>query len=139
MKTMLPAVLVLLPFIGAFFSGIIGTKNEKARDYFADLIVIAEFVIMTYSFIRYSVTYGDYCHIGEICGLGLNFTFDGFRLLYGLVAAFMWMMTTILSRSISLITTTEIASIFSCSSRSEQQWEFSSPRICSQPSFSSRS
>ncbi len=98
MKTMLPAVLVLLPFIGALFSGIIGTKNEKARDYFADLIVIAEFVIMTYSFLKYSVTYGDYCHIGEICGLGLNFTFDGFRLLYGLVAAFMWMMTTILSR-----------------------------------------
>lgn len=34
----------------------------------------------------------------EFCGFGLNFQMDGFRLLYGCVAALMWMMTTILSR-----------------------------------------
>ena len=36
--------------------------------------------------------------IPEICGFGLNFRLDGFRLIYECVAAFMWMMTTILSR-----------------------------------------
>lgn len=36
--------------------------------------------------------------IPEICGFGLNFRLDGFRLIYGCVAALMWMMTTILSR-----------------------------------------
>lgn len=32
------------------------------------------------------------------CGLGLSFTMDGFRAVYGFVAAFMWMMVTLLSR-----------------------------------------
>lgn len=36
--------------------------------------------------------------IPEVCGFGLNFRLDGFRLIYGCVAALMWMMTTILSR-----------------------------------------
>lgn len=36
--------------------------------------------------------------IPEICGLGLKFTLDGFRAVYGCVAAFMWMMATVFSR-----------------------------------------
>ena len=35
--------------------------------------------------------------IPEVCGFGLNFCMDGFRTLYGCVAALMWLMTTILS------------------------------------------
>lgn len=35
--------------------------------------------------------------IPEICGMGLHFCMDGFRLIYACVAAFMWMMATILS------------------------------------------
>ncbi len=38
------------------------------------------------------------CRIPGICGFGLSFTLDGFRLIYGSVACLMWMMTTILSR-----------------------------------------
>lgn len=34
----------------------------------------------------------------EVCGLGLSFTIDGFRAVYGCVAAFMWMMAAIFSR-----------------------------------------
>ncbi len=37
--------------------------------------------------------------ISKICGFGLHFKLDGFRLIYGCIAAFMWMMTTILSGS----------------------------------------
>ena len=33
-----------------------------------------------------------------ICGLGLHFCLDGFRGVYGIVAAFMWMMTLLFSR-----------------------------------------
>lgn len=102
MTSILPAVLVFLPFVGALFSGIIGTKNEKARDYFADFTVIVEFAVMLFAFITtiMAVINGTNitCHISEICGMGLDLTFDGFRLVYGLVAALMWMMTTILSR-----------------------------------------
>lgn len=35
--------------------------------------------------------------VPEICGFGFHFCMDGFRLIYAGVAAFMWMMTTILS------------------------------------------
>ena len=35
--------------------------------------------------------------IPGICGFGLHFRMDGFRLIYALVAAFMWTMTTLLS------------------------------------------
>lgn len=33
----------------------------------------------------------------KVCGLGLNFTLDGFRAVYVCVAAFMWMMATVFS------------------------------------------
>lgn len=35
--------------------------------------------------------------IGDICGFGVHFTMDGFRLIYALVAVLMWSMTTLLS------------------------------------------
>lgn len=35
--------------------------------------------------------------VPEICGLGLHFCMDGFRLVYGCVAAFMWMMAAFFS------------------------------------------
>ena len=35
--------------------------------------------------------------VSEICGFGLHFRMDGFRLIYGCIAAFMWMMTTLMS------------------------------------------
>lgn len=37
-------------------------------------------------------------NVPEICGFGLHFTLDGFRLIYALIASFMWMMTTVISR-----------------------------------------
>lgn len=33
----------------------------------------------------------------EICGMGLSFTFDGFRIIYACIAAFAWLMTGIFS------------------------------------------
>lgn len=35
--------------------------------------------------------------IPALCGMGLNFTFDGFRLVYCLIAAFMWALTGLFS------------------------------------------
>lgn len=103
---MILAVLVFYPFIGAVLSCIIGKKKEIARDYFADFIVISEFMITLALFVlSYAKTIsGHYnwsfyeCEITGICGMGLHFTMEGFRLVYAMVAAFMWMMTIILSR-----------------------------------------
>lgn len=77
-------------------------RNGRYRDVLADMIVVSEFVLMAALFLVYAkgsdgaAAVG--CTIPAVCGFGLNFTLDGFRMLYGLVAAFMWMMTTILSR-----------------------------------------
>ncbi len=103
---MILAVLVFYPFIGAVLSCIIGKKKEIVRDYFADFIVISEFIITLALFVlsyaktisgHYNWSFYD-CEITGICGMGLHFTMEGFRLVYAMVAAFMWMMTTILSR-----------------------------------------
>ncbi len=41
---------------------------------------------------------GSELYAPGICGLGLHFCLDGFRGVYGIVAAFMWMMTLLFSR-----------------------------------------
>lgn len=35
--------------------------------------------------------------LSNVCGMGLTFTADGFRVIYGMIAAFMWLMTSIFS------------------------------------------
>lgn len=100
-ENMIPAVLVFYPFAGAALSGIIGRKKETVRDYFADFIVVSEFLLAFALFAGNAGKSGAetfyQCYLPGVCGMGLHFTIEGFRLLYGLIAAFMWMMTTILS------------------------------------------
>ena len=95
------AVLVLYPFVGAVVSGLIGRKSEKVRDFFADFVVVSEF-LLTLAVFLINAGSGEevnyYCYIDEICGWGLPLEMDGFRMVYVMIAAFMWMMTTILSR-----------------------------------------
>lgn len=102
--------LVFFPMFGALASYLIGRKNKAARDYTADAIVIVEFALMLYVFCMYytalsraenpanSFGYPLSDTISGFCGMGLHFTIDGFRVLYGLIACFMWMMSTIFSK-----------------------------------------
>ena len=96
------AVLVFYPFLGALGAFITGGKNEKIRDYFSDFIVVSEFLLMLALFFLYAGRAGEEavlsCTVPAVCGFGLHFILDGFRLFYALIAALMWMMTTILSR-----------------------------------------
>ena len=39
-----------------------------------------------------------YFLVPDVCGMGLNFTFDGFRMVYCSIAAFMWLMTACFSK-----------------------------------------
>ena len=80
------AVLVFYPFIGAVLSCIIGKKKEIVRDYFADFIVVSEFMITLALFVlsyaktisgHYNWSFYD-CEITGICGMGLHFTMEGF-------------------------------------------------------------
>lgn len=96
------AILVFYPFLGALVSYMIGTKNENLRDYFADFVTISEFVLMLVTALVFAgkVSGGSALDfvIPEICGLGMTFTLEGFRIIYGVVAALMWMMATLLSK-----------------------------------------
>lgn len=100
--TMSLAILVFYPFLGGLCCYAAGRKSEKARDYLADFVAVSEFLLMlvlcAVSGERIAAGIPEVFTVPEICGMGLCFTLDGFRLIYGTVAAFMWMMTTILSR-----------------------------------------
>ena len=100
-ENMILAVLVFYPFLGALLSAAAGAKKESIRNYVADFIVVSEF-ILTLILIMANVGKSGAetlysCYLPEICGMGLTFTMDGFRLVYSTVAAFMWMMTMLLS------------------------------------------
>ena len=91
--------LVFFPMLGAGAAYLIGRKSKSLRDYAADFIVVLEFGIMLYAaYAYYAQSDSIFWDLPEFCGLGLHFTLDGFRVLYGLIACFMWMMTTIFSR-----------------------------------------
>lgn len=120
------AVLVFFPFAagllvyGAGACGKGGSTNtiprsglNKAARIIAVISVVIEFMLAAYlavlfymqSQVMYLSLYENAGAVNsmltfsvpEICGFGLNFCMDGFRLIYACVAAFMWMMTTILS------------------------------------------
>lgn len=110
--------LSLYPIVGGLVVYGIGRKNKKIRDYAADFVTITEFLVFAALLYYYGMVAGggnllhlagstaDMMHTHVILeytfpafgGLGFSFTLDGFRLLYGTIAAFMWMMTTIFSK-----------------------------------------
>ena len=89
--------LVGYPILGAVITYLIGRFSKKARDYAAQFITITECLIFIFLFFSYDSTKTISLTVREFCGMGLHFTLDGFRVLYGLVAALMWMMTTLFS------------------------------------------
>ncbi len=103
------AVLVFFPFIAgicAYFSG------KKSR-LLTVLAAVSEFGIMIAAALLYGnlrqgmagissfpwnpVKLSLEYFLPEICGFGLHFCMDGFRLVYGCVAGFMWMMAALAS------------------------------------------
>lgn len=108
------AFLVFYPFLAGLLCYVVGrisdgcengadaAKYGMRRDYLADFSVILELVIVLLLFAvsgpRVAAGVAEEFFVPGICGFGLHFSLDGFRLVYVAVAAFMWMMTTILSR-----------------------------------------
>lgn len=86
--------LVLWPFVGGLLSYFIGRSSRKARDYFADCVCLVEFItaVLSYKFL------GCEFSVPGICGLGIKFMLDGFRYIYAVIIAFMWLVTTVFTR-----------------------------------------
>ena len=90
-------VLILLPLFGAFAAFFADKKagGHNVRDMLVLVTGAAEFICMAAFAFQGR---GAELYVPEICGMGLHFTLDGFRSVYGLVAAFIWMMTLLFSR-----------------------------------------
>lgn len=89
---------VWFPFAAAFLCYLTGRVNKELRDRLVQIAVIAEFGLVVYASLICLRT-GELTFIWEdFCMQGLYLKMDGFRLVYGVIAAFMWMMTGIFSR-----------------------------------------
>ena len=96
------AILVFFPFFAGLICYIVGRGHETLRDILAILAAVLEFVVMLVLLLN-QVSFESMQpfltnYVPQICGFGLWFELDGFRAVYGLVAALMWMMTIMLSR-----------------------------------------
>ncbi len=90
---------VFFPMAGAIVSYLLGRYKKNIRDYFTDGVTIVTFVLLLYLTISYMTgKTGEISFtVPDVCGFGLHFKLDGFRALYGTIAAFMWMMSTLFS------------------------------------------
>ncbi|MBR5509346.1 MAG: sodium:proton antiporter, partial [Lachnospiraceae bacterium] len=91
-------LIVFFPFLAAFLCYFVGKVHKGFRDRVMQLSVIAEMVLMV-TIVMTWYPQGELSFFWEgICMQGLFFKLDGFRVLYGCIAALMWMMTGIFSR-----------------------------------------
>lgn len=88
------------PMAAAAACYIIGRFRKDLRSRFADAVTGITFGIFLYLFVQTLAqgTSGMIVEIPYICGMGLHFTLDGFRAMYGMIAAFMWFMSTLFSK-----------------------------------------
>lgn len=99
MNTLISTV-VFLPMISAILCYILGRFQKEVRSYFADVVTGITFGLSLYLFIQFLTGQPSevLVEIPYVCGMGLHFTMDGFRAMYGMIAAFMWFMSTLFSK-----------------------------------------
>lgn len=97
-------IAVFFPMVCAIISYLIGRSSAASRkalrDRFAFAVTGVEFGFFLYFLMSVlsKGSSGEVTHLPGVCGMGLNLTMDGFRALYGTIAAFMWFMSTLFSR-----------------------------------------
>lgn len=104
--------IIFLPMTASIFCYIIGRFHKTARNRFANMVTGITFLMCLC--LAGQASYADasgllsglrqisdapaiLVEIPYVCGMGLHFTLDGFRALYGTIAAFMWFMSTLFS------------------------------------------
>ncbi|MDD6049889.1 MAG: sodium:proton antiporter, partial [Clostridiales bacterium] len=92
MMFLIPAV-ILLPMVIAVLSACVSQRSPRLRDGLVVGCGIATFALCAL------LAFAGEAHLAipGICGFGLTFRADGFRAIYGCIAAFMWMMSGIFS------------------------------------------
>ncbi|MBR5288426.1 MAG: sodium:proton antiporter [Clostridia bacterium] len=90
--------LVFFPMIAAVVSYLIGRVSKTARDLFMMLSCGVTLAAVGY-FLSGVIAGQEYVSvIPGMCGFGLSFRLDGFRVLYALIGGVMWLMTALLSK-----------------------------------------
>lgn len=91
---------VFLPMAAAVIGYLIGRSHKEARNLFANIITGVTFILCSILLLQMlrGAAVGTIVTIPYVCGMGIHFTLDGFRALYGTIAAFMWFMTTLFSK-----------------------------------------
>ena len=94
MKTLICSI-VFFPIAAAFLSYLLGRKTKTGRDLLVWSVVGMEFVLslLLVAFREAEVL----VTVPGVCGLGLHFTVDGFRSIYAVIAALMWLVTGLFS------------------------------------------
>ena len=91
-------LMVFGPMAAAVLSYLIGRKSKTGRDRFYCLAVALEFLLSLCLLAGFGNRSGEeLVKLGGICGFGLTFTAGGFRSMYAAIAAFMWLITGLLS------------------------------------------
>ena len=96
-QTFLLPLAAFWPMLAAFIAYCIGRKSKQARNRFAQSAMALEFLLLiSITFFLVSRGYRLICALPHLLG-GLTFEADGFRALYALIAAVMWLATTVFS------------------------------------------
>ena len=112
LETILIYSLVFMPMAGAVLSYLVGRRSKKGRDLVVSAVTVLEFGAALWLAVAACTaetvlrgnaetsvigSAGTWAIIPGVCGMGLSFTTDGFRGIYCVIAAFMWMVTALFS------------------------------------------
>ena len=86
-------LMVFLPMLGAVPCYLLGRRSKRGRDAAVLLVCAAQAILCGLGLSR--VLRGETLRFtwAGFCGLGAHFALDGFRAVYLMIAAFMWLMT----------------------------------------------
>ena len=84
-------LLVFLPMVAAVLSYLVGRRSKVGRDWFVRAAVVAEFVLSL--LLLCSGEEETLVSLPGVCGMGLHFTVNGFRRIYVVIAALMWLVS----------------------------------------------
>ena len=85
-------LLIFMPMAAAVLAWLLGRKSKTGRDLFVRLVVAGEFVL-SLALLLGTGTESGLVSLPGVCGMGLHFTVDGFRKVYVVIAALMWLVS----------------------------------------------
>ena len=89
---------IVWPMLGGVMSFLAGRASKRLRDYIADVVALVELAAVCHLGYFLGDGQASFLRIDGFCVFGLSFKLDGFRFVYLVVIAFMWLVTTMFSR-----------------------------------------